>query len=103
MGVFQVLRRLGSGYAALALTDQIACDAGAMTVTPTNGISATLPDVLHAALNPNAGTDNLAPTNGTFGNGPGVAGPYDLMSGGAAITAVSDLMFGSSSIDLMSS
>ena len=48
-----------------------------------------------------SGVDNLAPTNGTFGNGVGAAGPYDLMSGGATITAVSDLMFGSSSIDLM--
>ena len=76
-------------------------DASAMTVTPTGGASANLTDVLAAALAPNSGVDNLAPTNGTFGNGVGAAGPYDLMSGGATITAVSDLMFGSSSIDLM--
>ena len=46
MGVFQVLRRLGPGYAAVATTDQIACDATAMTITPTGGASARLPDLL---------------------------------------------------------
>ena len=91
MGVFQVLRRFGSGYAAVATTDQIACDATAMTVTPTNGVSAAMPDVLQAALNPNSGTDNNAATYGVFGIGLGVVASTDLGLMSSPITQVSDL------------
>ena len=55
---------------------------------------------VQALLGPSYGTidsglDTVAPTNGTFGNGAGAAGPYDLGLLTSPVTNTSDLgLFG---------
>lgn len=47
MAIVKALRRLASGgFGLIAATDQIACDAGAMTVTPTGGAQQSVPDAI---------------------------------------------------------
>ena len=98
MGLIRLMKRFGGGCAAVQPTDQIACDLSLTTVTPTNGVSAAMPDVLQAALNPNSGTDNNAATYGVFGIGLGVVASTDLGLMSSPITQVSDLGLMSSSV-----
>lgn len=47
MAIVKALRRLaGGGFSLISASDQIACDAGAMTVTPTGGAQQSVPDAI---------------------------------------------------------
>lgn len=47
MAIVKALRRLASGgFGLIGASDQIACDAGAMTVTPTGGAQQTVPEAI---------------------------------------------------------
>jgi len=71
MAIVKALRRIASGgFGLIAATDQIACDAGAMTVTPTGGTQQSVPAAIAARL--------LADANGQV---PITAVPFGLSVG----------------------
>ncbi|SOR27134.1 protein of unknown function [Methylorubrum extorquens] len=51
MAIVKALRRLAGGsFGLVGATDQIACDAGAMTVTPTGGVQQSVPAAIAARV-----------------------------------------------------
>lgn len=105
MAIVKALRRLASGgFGLISASDQIACDAGAMTVTPTGGTQQSVPDAIGTRVLANAtggvsasklglsDTQSLV-MNGDFGQGA----DNWYMTAGAAVavsTTATDLPAG---------